>query len=326
MVDHAYFDFLRDLVGKDTWSHFTDNNPSDKLEIERMFELKKRNLKDDATFIRVGNHLLDSYTSIHRCTLSKTLSESKSKYNDVVEVKKEKLKINNSQMNALFQGPITAIVEHLERLFMKRTLSHVSTILMVGGFSESDLMKAKIEESFPTKAVIRPADANLAVLKGAVLFGHSPQAICERASPRTFGISVSVPFNEAMHPRKSYWKSSDGQDKCTDVFQIMVKLGQPVIMGKTTAKHTCAPARATDTQATVEVYESTSQRPQFTHDPSCRLLGELRVRIPDTTKGKGRRIVVELHFGFTELKVTATEEGYTNHRAETTFDCLSTKI
>ncbi|XP_060066317.1 heat shock 70 kDa protein 12A-like [Ylistrum balloti] len=323
VVDKAYFDFLQDLVGEDVWMYFMKEYQSDELELERMFEMKKRHLKEDAhTIIRVGLNLMQSYTNVRNCSLEEMLSAETSKYFGKVQVKKEKLKIQNSLIKEFFLDPINAIVEHLERLFRKRSMDHVSTILMVGGFAESELMKQKIESSFPGKDVIRPVDANLAVLKGAVLFGHSPGAICERASPRTYGIGISVPFNDGVHLPKTF-HITEGRKMSTDIFQVLVKIGQPVIMGKTKVEHVCSPSNSNDTMATVEVYESTVESPRYTFDPTCRKLGELHVKIPDTSRGKARKIVVVMHFGFTELKVTATEEG-TNNKAEIKFDCLST--
>ncbi|XP_069110662.1 heat shock 70 kDa protein 12A-like [Argopecten irradians] len=322
VVDEAYFSFLKDLVGREAWEDFKTNNQSDLLELERIFEIKKRIVSNDGhSVIRVGTNFLQSYKNVHKSTLARTLSESKSVYSPVVEVKKEKLKIQSHQMVEFFQGPMNNIVEHLERIFMKISMRRVSTILMVGGFSESDLMKRKIETSFPGKTVIRPLEASMAVLKGAVMFGHAPQAICERTSPRTYGINVSVPYNDRLHPSKSL-HVCDGMEMSTDVFKVMVKIGQQVIMGKTKADHVCRPARARDTVSVVEVYESTEENPEYTFNPSCRKLGELRVSMPDTTKGKERTIVVTLHFGFTELKVTAIEKG-TKNIAEAKFDCLN---
>ncbi|XP_033761605.1 heat shock 70 kDa protein 12B-like [Pecten maximus] len=309
VVDEAYFSFLHDLVGQKTWDDFVKSNKSGKLDLERVFEMKKRNLKQsEFTFIKVGQSFLQ------------TCSNKNKKYSSTVEVKKDKLKLVNGLMKEFFQFPMMAIVEHLESLFMKRPLRDITNILMVGGFSESDLMKDKIELSFPGKNVIRPVDANIAVLKGAVIFGHSPEAICERTSPRTYGICVSVPYDVELHPRKSYFVS-DGCEMASDIFQVMVKAGQTVRMGKTKAEHVCRPAHAYDTVSTVELYESTNECPEYTSDPSCRQLGELEVEMPDTTKGKDRRIVVAIHFGYTELKFTATEEG-TNHKAEAKFNCL----
>ncbi|XP_021345580.1 heat shock 70 kDa protein 12A-like [Mizuhopecten yessoensis] len=251
----------------------------------------------------------------------KALSEKQTNFSTTVVVKRGKLKIPTNQMIEFFEGPMNAIVEQLERLFKKKSFDRVNTVLIVRGFSEADHMKKK--SSFPEKVAIRPIEANLAVLKGAVMFGHSPQAICERASPRTYGICTNVPYDESKHHRIHHCVC-DGNEMATDIFKVMVKIGQPLIMGKTKVEHVYHPTHASDTVATVEVYESTAESPVYTSDPGCRRLGELRVKIPDNSRGKSRRIAVALHFGFTELKVTATEEG-TNHTAEAKFDCLSTR-
>lgn len=54
---------------------------------------------------------------------------------------------------------------------------------MVGGFSESPFMQAAFLNAFSDKRVIVPEEAGLAVLKGAVMFGHEPCAILESNPP-----------------------------------------------------------------------------------------------------------------------------------------------
>jgi molecular chaperone DnaK (HSP70) len=48
----------------------------------------------------------------------------------------------------------------------------ISTILLVGGFSECHLAQAAIRDVFSDKTIISPEEPSLVVLKGAVLFGH----------------------------------------------------------------------------------------------------------------------------------------------------------
>jgi hypothetical protein len=47
-----------------------------------------------------------------------------------------------------------------------------------------------------------PDDCSLAVLKGAVLFGHDPKAITSRISKFTYGIVINQIFKEGFHPEK----------------------------------------------------------------------------------------------------------------------------
>ncbi|XP_069114203.1 heat shock 70 kDa protein 12A-like [Argopecten irradians] len=310
VVDEEYFCFLEDLIGREAWKDFLENNKSEKLELESEFEKQKRDLgKDDKISLKVG------------AIFTKACKKINAKYSSTVEVLNKKLKVDKSVVIGFFESPMNDIIEHVERMFMKRSLRSVSTILMVGGFSESDLIKERIEQAFPGKNVIRPFDASIAVLKGAVIFGHLPQTINERTSPRTYGVCVSVPFDSKVHPKKNL-TITGGCEMATDIFRVMVKIGQPVKMGTTKVEHVFRPASKYDTVATVELYESTEESPKYTNDPRCRRLGILEVQIPDTTKGKERRIVVAAHFGHTELKFTAAEEG-TNHKAEATFDCLT---
>ncbi|KAH3788771.1 hypothetical protein DPMN_166919 [Dreissena polymorpha] len=71
---------------------------------------------------------------------------------------------------------------------------------MVGGYSESPLLAETMREKFPRLTIIVPTDAGLAVLKGAIIFGHLPTSISERVSKYTYGVSSCVPFDKDKHP------------------------------------------------------------------------------------------------------------------------------
>jgi hypothetical protein len=47
--------------------------------------------------------------------------------------------------------------------------------------------------------VVVPEDAELAVLKGAVLFGHKPDYIVARIARYTYGVRISSDFNQDIH-------------------------------------------------------------------------------------------------------------------------------
>jgi hypothetical protein len=68
-----------------------------------------------------------------------------------------------------------------------------------GGFSGCKILQDKIRSFFPNYHVIVPEDAELAVLKGAVLFGHKPDYIVARIARYTYGVSVMNDFNPAIH-------------------------------------------------------------------------------------------------------------------------------
>lgn len=95
----------------------------------------------------------------------------------------DKLRMDADLFEDLFTELVDMLVEHLEKLMTKDNLSDISTFLMVGEFSEFPVMHNAIKKAFLNKKVIVPADAGLAVLKGAVLFGHESGAVPQSIPP-----------------------------------------------------------------------------------------------------------------------------------------------
>jgi hypothetical protein len=193
---------------------------------------------------------------------------------------------------------------------------------MVGGFSQSPVLYDRIKSAFLNMKVICPQEAVLAIVKGAVMFGNNPRLIQERISPRTYGICVSEPFDSTQHP--THLKGIvEGQEKCTDIFKIIVNKGQQLVVGESIFDVHCYPTHSYDTEASVEVYETSVPNPKYTIDDGVRRLGQLCVPIPDVARGKCRLIKIQMHFGYTELFVTAIEVD-TDTKVDAKFRCLMT--
>jgi hypothetical protein len=316
-------DFLENLFGHDVWSEFIKENPEDLLEIKRKFEAKKTGLTTQPTkaTIPFPSTLFKTYIEKRQV---KSIQEGieKSRYSQTVKVAKEKLRFNPEIMKQFFKQTTDSIIAHVKDILVKnkRQRGVIGTILMVGGFSDSPLLYERVKSEFPKLNVICPSDAVAAVLKGAVMYGHNPELISERICPRTYGITVNVPFDDRKHPRRLK-TFSKGRNVCTDVFKVIVRLGEPLIVGKSNFEVLCAPNQEFDSEANVEVYESSNENPMYTIDKDVKLLGVLTVPMPDIDGGKHRRIKIDIHFGYTELFVTASEEG-TNRKAEAKFNCL----
>lgn len=323
MVDEEYFRFLKDLFGENVWKKFVKRCPSAKLDIESDFEIKKRNFQpnsDEDMIIRCPAALFHQSEKVNGTKLKRDLKADSHKYKSVVSVSRDKLKIKSMFVSHFFTESKNRIISHLEGLFQEESTASVDTILMVGGFAGSEYMQTEIRNAFTNKNVIVPSEAGLAVLKGAVTYGFNPLIISERKSPRTYGISVNVPFDETIHPSKLKCEY-DGSQKCTDVFLKMVTIGQPLVVNETVFEHVCHPTRAYDITANVDIYESLLENPKYTIDAGCTRLGSLCLDIPDLLKGKNRKIRIKMHFGHTEIFVSAHEEGTSNF-IRTKCNCL----
>ncbi|CAC5426225.1 unnamed protein product [Mytilus coruscus] len=95
-------------------------------------------------------------------------------------------------LTTLLSGPVIREIRDLSR---KPAITNITTLLSVGGYSESPVLINAIKQKFPNLTVIVPKDPGLAVLKGAVLYGFKPHAITERVSQYTYGVTMQKPYD-----------------------------------------------------------------------------------------------------------------------------------
>ncbi|XP_062588728.1 heat shock 70 kDa protein 12A-like [Saccostrea cucullata] len=317
-VDKMFFDALDQWFGADVIKQFKRNRASDWLELERSFESKKRGIgrdeEDKVTFSNLGN-LCQIYKSQSGNSVKNRFADLKLQQ-QVKVFKENKLRFEPRYLRELvFDAPINAVVNHLERLFLNPTVSDIDTILLVGGFSECPLLQQKIRDSFPNKLVTIPPEPNLAVLQGAVIFGHSPKSISQRLSPRYYGIATNVPFERGKHPGSNLMNIDD-MDVCTDVFKCMIEKNAPL----TRIQKTFTTASENSPHANIEIYESDS-RVFFCNDSGCRMLGTVVVEFESLAKDKKREVDVSFEFGSTEIYVVAQDKD-TMHTQRAKFECL----
>ncbi|XP_071153826.1 heat shock 70 kDa protein 12A-like [Mytilus edulis] len=267
-VDQEYESFLKDLFGKDVWETYIKQCPEDFLDIKRKFEAKKRGIKESQkpkTIIPYQQSLYQTYCKIRK---SQSFQEDlkKSVHCKTVTATNEKLRYEPGVVNKFFLKSVDSIISHVQSLLTptlkKRQGRHITSILMVGGFSDSPFLFERVKKEFHYLEIICPQDAVLAVLKGDVMFGHNPELISERICPRTYGITVNVPYDDKKHPERLKCLI-EGREICSDLFKTIAKKGDHLTVGKTKYTILCSPTRSTYTKATVEVYESEKVNPVY---------------------------------------------------------------
>lgn len=183
-VDEAFDQMIIKIVGASCFQKFKDDFKADDLDIHRELEIKKRTIMSESnskTTIKLPYSLVTTCEEETGEKMKEVIQQTQ--YANKMTWQKDKLKMEAGLFQELFREPINMLVEHLQQLMSEDNLSDVSTILMVGRFSESPIMQDAIMKAFPAKRVIVPVDAGLAVLKGAVLFGHQSNSILESNPP-----------------------------------------------------------------------------------------------------------------------------------------------
>ncbi|KAK3596867.1 hypothetical protein CHS0354_039862, partial [Potamilus streckersoni] len=309
-VDEAFKQLLIKIVGNDVMFRFSRDHTADFLDMYREFETKKRAIKGDIEG-KVTFKIPIALKDIFEETTSEDIKDAiaQSRYNAKLSWIGDKLRVDADLMKGLFDSAISGMTNHLRQLFNEPTVKGTDTILLVGGFSDSPLLQEAVRKIFPLKRLIIPHEAGLAVLKGAVIFGHQPESISARVAKYTYGIEVYRNFDPNIHP-VSKNVVIDGIEKCKDIFSKHVEKGETVIVGQAKPEQRYTPVEDGQKTLTMNVYVSTDRDPKFVSESSCRFLGTLDVDAPvvngKTSKEYG--VWTKMIFGDTELKVEARDE------------------
>jgi molecular chaperone DnaK (HSP70) len=137
----------------------------------------------------------------------------------------DKVRVDADVMKDLFTDACAEICQKAKEFFSSIRKHRIDKILMVGGFSESEMLQVMVRKAFPGIKLIIPGEAGLAILKGAVLFGHTPKMITERACNNTYGIRAFKHFEPGLDPLEKMEAQGDFVF-CKDYFSKHANIGK----------------------------------------------------------------------------------------------------
>ena len=323
-VDLSFESLLANIVGEDVFEKFTTDHKYDYLDLMRDFEIKKRtiypNLSGKVTF-KFPLGLLITFCKVNPGKNIEAVGTSHARFKNQLTWTGDKLRMEAQLTKALFYESCKKIVDHLRQLFSLPNVKDIPSILLVGGFAESPMLQETVREAFRNKKIIVPQDAGLAVLKGAVLYGHQPKTISARVCKYTYGVEVRIKFDKTIHPQ-SKRVLVDGVDWCEDIFDVHVSVGKLINVGEPQVKQEYTVVKADQTAMSFPIYTSNEKEPTFTTDVGCTRLGKLTIDMPDTSKGMDRGAFVHMTFSGTEITVTAVDKDDPTKTVSTNVDFL----
>lgn len=313
-VNQGFKELLSELMGEENVVTYERENPCDWLALINDFEGKKQgfrvskergiNIRLPASFryltSRINSSALQSYGSAK------------------INFRNEYMKLAPDVMKGLFRPVLSEIKNHLKRLLQRPQLSRVKTMFLVGGFSDSELLRQEIGSEFSDRyLILAPRNAGIAVLKGAVMFGKNPAKIAERVVSITYGASCCRKFDKSIHPEEKRFVV-DGRDMCKDLFNLFVKEDEVARLGGE-VKRLYVPLHADDTLMSFGFYVATNPSTKFITEEGVTKIGSVNVESPDISRGQDRDIEVFMHFGGTEIVATAVDVTSGN-KAETSLN------
>ena len=326
-VDGQFIHILEDIFGKHFLNKYRSAHPEGWLKFMSSFETTKKPFNAaDQTSLRVDiPWSFGEFHSEHKD--SKNIKYSVQAYdNPDISFTNGAIVIKHETAKQMFSQTLSNITAHVKALLRNPKLEKCMYIFMVGGFSESRLLQDEIKRNFEKNRtrVLIPSEAQLTVLKGAVLFGHFPAEIASRIARLSYGFSGSDTFVPKIHDANKMFRDDDGNRWCNEIFETLVKQGEVVSIGKEVSSNAC-PATKTDTKFTTELYSIDGQprRPvQYVDSPEVEYVGAVVTELPPCNHISENRITEIFTFGGTEIHIRVVHEA-TGKENTASIDFLS---
>ncbi|XP_071154308.1 heat shock 70 kDa protein 12A-like isoform X2 [Mytilus edulis] len=311
-IDKNFLDLLGEIVGEDVMkSLMTEDNYKDSyFDILREIENFKRTIfvsSNDNLFFKVPKSDLEILCKQY---YDKSLMEkiASSKYAKELSMKKEKIVFHRSSLSFLFIPVVNKIIGKIAQVLEELKEFQINMIILAGGLSRSPSIGKKIVNKFKHMKIITTPEeyaADLAVVTGAVLYGHRPHFITSRITNFTYGRLVQKPFEIGKHkPAKRI--TIDGVDLCNDLFEVLIERDTTVMVNEKIQKE----YKTTSTlqkQVRIAVYYTEKDKVDYVDDDGCRMLCEVMVPLGES-KMAHQCVIVDFIFGYAEFQVKAFEK------------------
>ncbi|KAH3876486.1 hypothetical protein DPMN_000330 [Dreissena polymorpha] len=146
----------------------------------------------------------------------------------------------------------------------------ISAVLAVGGFAASDYVVNALRNGLSQRGirVLRPNQAEITVVKGAVPFGQKEDIIYSRIMPYTYGVGCVINFNERH--RADHKIEDGGKVLAVNCFRKYVSRGQTVKLGEWIGQKPYYPDDDAQSSASIHVFVSDKTDPTHIDEKGCK--------------------------------------------------------
>ena len=293
--------------------------PRQWLDLMTTFEKAKKEAKpgERPISINLSWEMGSQYSSITGKQVDRVIRQSGGSYG--VRFDNGLIIIHNDAVKKMFDPVTDEVVKHVRNLLAHSKVSGCEYFFLVGGFGESAFLQNAIKSAFSSVKVLVPTEAQMAVIKGAVLYGHKPSEIQSRISRLTYGCMIVEPFDPQKHD-----ESKKVGPYCKDIFHVFVEKDEEVQLDQEKT-YTFYPTNPFSTEVEMNLF-SIDRKPnkvKYTTDLDVKKLGDgITIQMPNTKGGGSREIETIIKFGGTEIKVEAKDKTSGNI-AKTTVSFVS---
>ncbi|XP_056008676.1 heat shock 70 kDa protein 12B-like isoform X2 [Ostrea edulis] len=281
-VDKRFFDFLKSCIGTDDeYEVFKQENLSDFHELRQVLEVKKR---------RTGKYSSKFVSLTISPAFAQKMDPSKMKeYDNRISISRGKLQLPITFFLSFFEQPIQDVLKCLD----EAVTDEIKSILLVGGFANSEILFQAVKERYQHQHVYCPPDSDLSVLKGAVIYGHNTDLVASRICRAWYGI---IPDDD-FFPKNS--------ESMRHNFYPLTQKGQPVTVDARTIHRFIINERCDKDSLFLSVFSTTSDSIPTSDSKDLKRTITFELGIPPRTNAQKRVIELAVKLNGTEFEFKA---------------------
>ena len=336
-VNEEFKFFLGNLVGDPTFGKYistgnaeVNSKHSADLDaiVNQVFEDQKKFFGDKEDHTHEDEILINlpySFMTTYRADLERGIHVLNS---DDVQLSEDELVLSYIKMDDFFSQSVDEIISCVSECVREVECQHkLESVFFVGGFGGSKYLHGKVKDTLDHRInTFCPRDHITAVVSGAVLFRQNPTIIRSRVADATYGAGCVITFDPSIH-REDYVIYDDDQNKKCNNLLLPFVIKDEIIDAKCILTQTYNPFEHFQTIAHFQIYTTSSKTAKYVCGPQGETLsdihkiGQLSVKMPDTTNDKNREIKLKFDFTHTEIQVEAYDVT-SGSKAYTTVDFL----
>ena len=253
---------------------------------------------------------------------------------EIMEKNEWLIDIKYSDVKNMFDPIVDRIIRLID-IQLSNNRGTCSAMFLVGGFSQNEYLQKRIKEEYRQKVKIIsvPIQPIAAVVRGAALYGlgftnflttNAENAnkmeglsfpVYTRVLKYTYGVKIlgrwkkekEHPLNRKIHNDRIYR------------FDTLVKRGREVKVDEEFSKEGYTPLKSSQTGLKFELYKTPKHEARYHDEPEMKLVGTLRIDLPDTYLACNRPVTFGFSFGQMEITAFAKNE-LNGQNFQTKFD------
>ena len=177
----------------------------------------------------------------------------------------------------------------------------IESILYVGGYCSNEILFSNIKDEFRELIHLKPSRPEIAVVKGAVLFGLNPDKIKFRIFPYTLGFNCDDHWNDLIHGGigTKIYSNITKKYVCLNSFHTFIKIGENISKNHTiTHKFYTLNSRF----ITLKFFKSLKYNPILWTEKDVELIGTDSLDLQKDYPINERDFIVTLKFGGTYVE------------------------